>query len=358
MLGPYISALEHKLVTHPALVKGLDLDKRMDKLNGNNHDRKRLSDYSTFLETDYSRFDLSISGAYIKRVEKVFLALPYSHDPGYLSLLPWLEETRGISELGVSYNVVGTRCSGDAHTSICNGLINHFNTWLAMMELDPRDWVSFHEGDDGIIGVAAHVADQAVHNMHIMPLLGYQLKLDVYHDVSDTSFCGRYLYDSLEGCRSYCDVRRTLSKFHTICSDGDPQALLLAKMISYYCTDRDTPVVGVLSTVIIQLLLPIVSTRRLVRALDRMRLEYWFREKHKSHLMVRTSYPLVMPDAYLRASVANRSGISVAQQQLYESYYLSWLNLGHIPSEIHKLPGEWTVKSNMHVHGNPGDWVA
>jgi hypothetical protein len=357
MLGPYISALEHALVDHPALVKGLNLDERMQKLNGKNSVGKSLSDYPVYLETDYSRYDLSISASYIKSVERVFLSYPFLAEDGYLQLLGWLEETKGISEIGLTYDVTGTRCSGDAHTSIANGLINHFNTWVAMIELQPDDWVSFHEGDDGIIGVRSAVADQAIHNMHLMPVLGFQLKLDVYRSIDDTSFCGRFLVDSPYGVSSYCDVLRTLAKFHTITSDGDPEALLLAKMISYYCTDRATPIIGVLSCIIIQLLLPVVTTRRLMRALDHMKRSYWFRVKHKNEVMIRQEYPLVRADPYVRANVAMRCGIDIVTQLTYEKYYISWLDLGHIPGQVSKMPGSWEFKPNMHVHGSPVEWV-
>lgn len=357
MLGPYISALEHSLVNHPALVKGLDLDERMHKLNGKNVARRSLSNYPVYLETDYSRYDLSISASYIKSVERVFLSYPFLAEDGYLQLLGWLESTKGISEIGLTYDVVGTRCSGDAHTSIANGLINHFNTWVAMVELPQDSWVSFHEGDDGIIGVSQQYVDQAIHNMHLMPVLGFQLKLDVYRCIDDTSFCGRFLVDTPYGVSSYCDVTRTLAKFHTITSDGDAEALLLAKMISYYCTDASTPVIGVLSCIIIQILLPVVTLRRLMRAFEHMKRSYWFRTKHKNSLMIRKEYPLVRADAYMRANVAHRCGIDVVTQLVYERYYISWLELGHIPDQVTKIPGSWELKPNMHVHGSPVDWV-
>jgi hypothetical protein len=357
MLGPYISALEHKLIEHPALVKGLDLNNRMLKLNGLNKSRKSLSEYRYFLETDYSRFDLSISAAYIKSVERVFLSAPFFADEGYLRLLGWLENTTGVSEIGLTYDVLGTRCSGDAHTSIANGLINHFNTWLAMIEIPDDQWVSFHEGDDGIMGVVEGLEDQAIHNMHIMPVLGFQLKLDVHNDIGATGFCGRYLYSTIYGIKAYCDIRRTMAKLHTITSDGDAEALLLAKMISYYCTDADTPLVGVLAHVIIQILLPQVTQRRLLRALTHLKRDYWFAQKHKGDLMVRSEYPLRLADTATRASVADRCDIGIAMQYAYEKYYLSWLQAGFIPCQVDKIPDAWNFKHNMHVHGSPHSWV-
>lgn len=358
MLGPYVSQLELMMHNHPNLVKGMNLDVRASKLTFGEGRNAGLLNFNSYLETDYSRFDLSISSAYIKLIERLFLGLAYAHDDVFVEMLPWLENSRGINDLGLTYLVEGTRCSGDAHTSIGNGLINHFNTWLAMSELPDDTWCSYHEGDDGIIGVVDGYHDQAAYNLHIMPCLGFQLKLDAYFDIGDTTFCGRFLYNEESLVASYCDVRRTLAKFHTICSDGDPEALLLAKMISYYHTDHATPVVGVLATVIIHLLLPKVSERRLQRAIAHLSRDYWFRQKMRYDLMFRCKYVLTFASPGVRAAVARRCGMSVVMQQKFECYYISWLKLGHIPSSIDKIQSDWTFKDTMHVHGSPCDWVA
>lgn len=342
---------------HPNLVKGLDLKARELKLSGKNKTARSLTEYDCYLETDYSRFDLCISAAYLASVERIFLTCAFQGDSWLLDLVACLGTTRGINELGLSYNVLGTRCSGDAHTSIANGLINHFNTWLAFVELPPNSWVSFHEGDDGIIGVSSNYREQAIHNLHLLPVLGFQLKLLVHSNLDDATFCGRFLVNQLHGVDSYCDLRRSLAKIHTINSDGDPEALLLAKMISYYHTDKSTPVIGTLSTVIIRILLPKVTTRRLTRAMNHLKRDWWFAQKHKD-LVFRESYPLHQPELLVRALVADRCDIDIGLQYAFESYYLSWLELGHIPSIVDRLPGEWTTKLKMHVHGDPANWIA
>lgn len=337
-------------------MKGLNLLDREAKLSGVNKTAQSLTDYDCFLETDYSRFDLCISAAYLASVERIFLTYAFQGDSMLLDLVACLGSTRGLNELGLSYNVLGTRCSGDAHTSIANGLINHFNTWLAFSELPAAAWVSFHEGDDGIIGMSSKYRDQAIHNLHLLPVLGFQLKLLVHRNLDDATFCGRFLVSQLTGVESYCDLRRSLAKIHTIGSDGDPEALLLAKMISYYHTDRYTPVIGTLCTVIIKILLPKVTTRRLARAMNHLKRDWWFAQKHKD-MVHRESYPLCVPDPLVRALVADRSDIDIGLQYAFECYYLSWVKLGHIPSRVDKLPGDWTTKSDMHVHGNLSDWV-
>lgn len=143
VIGPTIAAIEHRLCAAPFLVKGIDCHARDRKLSSGH---RPLSSFSHFVETDYSRFDLSISLEYLQDVETVFLTA--NADEQFRNCYFLAFQTTGVNEIGLSYRVTGTRCSGDAHTSIANGLINHFNTWLVFQNLPPNSWVSFHEGDE------------------------------------------------------------------------------------------------------------------------------------------------------------------------------------------------------------------
>lgn len=336
-----------------SLVKGLSLDERNMRLRGRDSDGHLLFDgidsYDKFYETDYSRFDLSISASYIRCVERIFLASPFLSELDYHRMLPWLVQTVGLSDLDLTYTVLGTRCSGDAHTSIMNGLINHFNTWLCMSEVPRSSWVSFHEGDDALIASRGIPKDQVIHNLHLMPVLGFQLKLDVYDYVGDTSFCGRMVFENECVIDSHCDLIRTLTKFHTVCADGDAAALLLAKSMSYYHTDRSTPVLGTLCWVLITMLTPLVNPRRLRRAFDNLMSDYWFRQTHSCSL--NDDRPFVEPDVAARVNVSRRCGISIDMQHQYESYYKTWLEDGFIPTNIRALPLDSKFRPMMSLHG-------
>jgi hypothetical protein len=352
-IGPYVSSLEHACESHPALVKGMSLTQRDSKLAGSvdcGFVNDGLSSFNSFFETDYSRFDLSISAAYIRTVERIFLASPFLQHLDYHRMLPWLVQTVGISDLDLTYTVLGTRCSGDAHTSIMNGLINHFNTWICLNEYPANSWISYHEGDDALIATRGVCRDQTIHNLHFMPVLGFQLKLDVFNQVSDTSFCGRMLYENDCQLKSHCDLMRTLVKYHTICADGDAMALLLAKSMSYYHTDRATPLIGPLCTTLIKMLQPLVNPRRLRRALDRMMTDYWYRTVH-SDMLEHSCYDFIEPDIGSRVNVMRRCGLTVEQQMRIEEYYRGWLSLGHIPDSIDQLPVDSKFRPNMSIYG-------
>lgn len=320
---------------------------------------KKLLNYSCFIETDYERFDASISLEYLKNVEFLFLTMmfPYDEYPDYNIAMLRAQKTFGLNEIGLSYSISGTRCSGDAHTSIGNGLINHFNTWLCLSTLPKKSWVSYHEGDDGVIAVDLPYIDQAAYNLHLMPCLGFKLKMNKFNDVNAVSFCGRFLASDRDKLVDVCDILRTLSKIHTICSDGDPQSLTLAKMLSYYHSDGDTPIIGCLATVLIRLLHPQVSARRLTRALQHLKYDYWFRTKVRSADFDNIDFKFKDPTPCKRALVALRTGWSPGLQIAYENYYKSFLTLGFLPKIIHKLPHKWDFTVDSQMFGKVSEFV-
>lgn len=353
VLGPYISSLEHYYGKHPRLVKGLDIIKRNLKMS-------ELSGSHLFIEQDYARFDMSVSINYLLYVEYLFLTAPFQGPEHvlYRQALRLAMLVNGRSGLGYSYRVVGTRCSGDAHTSIGNGLINDFNNYIAFSTLPTGSWVAFSEGDDGIVGLRRDVVDQAIFNLHILPVLGFQLKLIVCKDLVYSSFCGRFLAESGSGITSYCDLNRTLAKLHTTTSCGDAMALLLAKCMSYYHTDAGTPIIGALVTSIIHVLLPVVTRRRLSRAVRRLHSSYWYRQKYGNVDYNSDRWPHLTVEAHLRAAVAIRTGYTPCMQMSYESYYKEFEVLGFIPDRINRIPHGWNLDGMSSVYGPVKDYVA
>lgn len=351
MVGPYVSAIEHRLINHPSLVKGLDLKQRDDKL-------KPLNDFDMFFETDYQRFDMSISKPYLEQVEYHFLTLCFSAPEHFLfRVAMWMaQNTLGRSDFGLTYRVVGSRCSGDAFTSIGNGLANHFNTWVCMRNLPPDSWVSFHEGDDGIMGVKKQFVDQVCYNLHLLPVIGFQIKIEIRKSLEFSTFCGRFLMAEKGVVHSMCDFYRTISKIHTICTYGDDQALALAKMMSYYHTDYDTPLIGIFAYVFIRLYRAKVSYRRLKRAISNLRRDLFHREKFQ-YWHANCGYTKPQAPHYKRAVVALRTNLTISQQICYENYYLSFIKLGYIPARIHKLPADWTLTEDSVVHGKVCEYV-
>lgn len=327
---------------HPRLVKGLSVEKRDLKMS-------ELISRNNFIETDFSRFDMSVSAPILRTFEHYWLVRYFDNpDSEYLKCLHLLLHTEGVSDIGLAYSVDGTRCSGDAHTSIGNGLLNDFLTWLCVGD----DVVHFHEGDDGVIGVDDDELDQVIYNMHLIPVLGFMIKIDIYSDLHQVSFCGRFLYHHAGRINSYCDVKRTLAKFHTICSDGDAESLLLAKSMSLHYSDHDTPIIGVLTGVLIQLLEKRVSDRRLKRAKQHL-----LAGAYAKDIIKFAHFSESKPSGAIRAAVALRCGYNPNMQLAYENYYKGFLQLGYLPEVIHRIPDEWDFDELSHVHGQVQDFV-
>lgn len=321
----------------------------------------------SFVEIDFARFDMSISYEIMLQFELFVLSSFFELDKDLIELLTCLTGallTKGVSEIGLFYMMMGGRCSGDAHTSIGNGLLNHFLTVTLLSGLPTDAWVSFHEGDDGLIGIKEGYEDTVMHMLSFFPCFGFQVKVDKYNSLEETSFCGRYIFSDRDKADSYADPMRTLAKFHTSCSDGDPQSLMLAKAISYYMTDAGTPILGALTASIIRILLPIVSESRLRRGLQHIAKERYLLTVTDSELNKLTKallqrirndkYPVVEPSAAARAAFALRTAITPGAQVRYEEYYKSWT---YIPATVDKIPVDWTISEDAHVHGNPGEWV-
>lgn len=320
-LGPYIAALEKASYDCPFLVKGLNLPQRHSKMTP-------LLSFKHFLEIDYSRFDMTLSAGWLREVEETILTynFPEEDHPMLYKALKLARNTYGIADNGWFYKVSGTRCSGDAHTSIANGLINAFNTWVTLRHLPLGAWTSFHEGDDGIIGVAEEFVGQAHFLTQNLASAGFTVKL-LYHDSLElASFCGRFFAEVDDKLTSYCDPIRTLAKFNTTLSALDSKQLLRAKALSYHHTDGRTPIIGQLCRTIIKLTEGVKMSRAVVKTEARNRWHHHFEDL--------TTYNDITTDERLRGPFALRTGWFLPTQQKHEAMVESWETLGFIPREI------------------------
>jgi hypothetical protein len=316
--GPFISTIEHAMVSVPWLVKGLNMDARETRM-------MRLFNFKRFIETDYSRFDMTLSADMIQQVEhsifrEIASLLGVDMTPELENCLALTLQTTGVSSSGIRYKILGTRCSGDAHTSIGNGLINRFNTWLCLRTLPDGSWDSIHEGDDGFIGVHEEYADAAVANLQFLECLGFSLKVKSTSVPHMVTFCGRHATMTANGVRTFCQPLRALGKLHTTISQGDALSLLVAKARSYQCTDGHTPIIGVWCTVVRQMYEHQAKAHLLNAEVqchwDRSRFDHGFR---------------LDVDESIRPEFELVSGISINEQLAAERYIRSWLDLGYIP---------------------------
>nr|UDY81058.1 MAG: RNA-dependent RNA polymerase [Lake Sinai virus 8] len=314
-LGPYFSAVEHRAVCLPFLIKGCDIQSRAERM-------RDLLGWPHYYEIDYSRFDLSISVELLSQFEHSWIALVYPPDshPLFWQTLVATLNTSGFSEYGVTYSLPGSRCSGDPHTSIGNGLLNAFLTWLITHD---KDSVYYCEGDDGIIASRQPILDE----IEIIPDLGFMLKIDHYDHVNDCSFCGMYLYEDHACLGMYSDPMRTLSKIHACCADGKPSNLIVAKALSLLNLNPATPIITAFCQHILRVVPSVLlnprNRNRLIATMKRV--APW-----THHLRVRCDVLCSEPSPTIRAAFALRTGISPALQVQYEAYLAS---LPYVPAK-------------------------
>lgn len=319
-----------------------------------------LAEYSGYVEVDYERYDQTIGADIIKIFEHHVLSTPFdrSNHPTFRHALDLTLNTRGVSDLGAAYAREGGRCSGDAHTSIANGLLNAFLTWFCLQKAKHMvEWRSVHEGDDGIIAIRNVSPSDVMGALGMLSLLGFRAKLKFTHDLSEVIFCGRRLVDTAQGMRDQADVIRSLRKYHTSMKEGDPRALLLAKSLSYNYTDRDTPLIGALSYAVCTVLKKETMARsKLRRALIIAKNERWVTSGRGENVWA--SYleelrpPDPPPEAY--AALCMHEGLSYSEVRMLEAEYMGWIDLGYIPETFSQVNLDWVAEMDGNaMYGDP-----
>lgn len=310
VLGPFVAAVEKQAKCCEYLVKGKNPEER----------GQYISQYwrHSVIETDFSRFDMTVSADFVKTVERSMFrrAFPEGLYPALDECLDLLPVMTGASSLGVLYSVAGTRASGDAHTSIANGVLNRFVIWASLRNMDPSTWVSFHEGDDGIIHCDSAVTQQICDYLAFAAFLGFKLKVVRPPSHEHANFCGRH---TCEEChREFCDLPRALSKFHITFKQGEPRSLLLAKALSYFATDAHTPIIGTMCDALIRHLSPQVSDRLMRRRLHAM-------SRYDRDRTIRGMHNTFMsPSACCRAAISNVCGWDPKLQVAWEAQLATW----------------------------------
>lgn len=337
-LGPYIAAIEHAALKAPFLVKGLTLRQRLVKM-GN------LVEYDHFLVTDFSRFDRHISTDILQIVEYFLLSFPFIQEfhPHFHEALILAQRTRGVAQGGITYLIDGTRCSGDAHTSIGNGLLNRFLIWLCLKAL-PRDaYISFHEGDDGIIAIKKEWVNQAYYNLQFLNVLGFSTKIEYVHGIENTTFCGRFIASTTAGMVDSADFFRALSKIHTTVSTLPAEALALAKALSYYHTDSNTPVIGAYCAMVIETLKHnprATKARNLRRALQHTRTQRWVDQTSTDKTLKRPLNARLVQssaDSTLFGIISHRTDVPLASLIAVHAFYNTCAAVCCIPNDLPKF---------------------
>jgi hypothetical protein len=324
-LGPYISAIEDASHVCEYLVKGKTMHQRDTAMAW-------LLDFPIWIETDYSRLDMTVNNTILTEVEiPIFEHVfhPQQHVL-FANALALLVSVFGYSPLGYFYEVEGERCSGDAHTSIGNGLDCAFFQWLCFRAFERESWRSAHEGDDGIVGLHKSMLDAAHVSYMQLATLGLKCKIIVQDQLEKVTFCGRLFSRTPLGITSHANVERCLGKFHITTSHLPPRRALLAKALSYWHTDHGTPIIGQLCHKIITLL---TITKADVKAFRNCYMDNFTRQRILSSINS-ADYNYVEPTAEARTAVSLYNDFDPDLQIAFESHIKRWAFIPSNPDQI------------------------
>lgn len=313
---------------------------------------QRFTKYSRYFETDYARFDRTLSRPILTGMQNYifFYIFPPPLHPLFHSLIEASVQIKGTSDCGIKYSTE-SRGSGDPFTSIGNGLINSENTFACLADID--GWDALHEGDDGFIGVDEEHADDVEAALDELVIFGFTIKISKHNQIDDASFCGRHFYTAGAEVLDHADILRSLDKFHTSVSNCKSQSLLLAKAMSYYHTDSNTPLIGILCYSLISVLRPKVSFsayKRSARVISSTR--YSVLDRVDFH--AKCAKPDITWQA--RLSCLRRTGIPISHQMQLEQAYLSMITRGEV-LVLPRILREWLIRPDGHIFGDPTDWV-
>jgi hypothetical protein len=213
--------------------------------------------------TDLSRFDGRVS-IVLRTLEKLamlrYFAIEYHKE--LAELMASQQNQRAYTKFGVKYGTGFTRASGSPETADFNSMDNAFMAYVSLRKTirDGRpvsaqeawDGLGIYGGDDGI------TADVDP-NVYVATCseVGQVLELDIVkRGESGVTFLARtYSLHVWHGATdSICDIGRQLSKLHVTPSlpiTVTPLQKLCEKLYSYYLTDRNTPIIGQLATMVV-----------------------------------------------------------------------------------------------------------
>nr|UQB76060.1 RNA-dependent RNA polymerase [Flumine noda-like virus 1] len=214
--------------------------------------------------TDLSRFDGRVSKI-LRALESMFM-MRWVHRDYAADLAELLASQRGQrakTRFGVKFDTGDSRLSGSPETAAFNTVDDAFMAYKALRKtkvkgeyltpLEAWNKLGIYGGDDGVtadVDPKAYVAACAS--------VGQKLEIVESPRGSDTvTFLSR-LYSRAVwygSPNSTCDVRRQLAKLHT-CASLPPSVSamqkLREKMTGFFLTDRNTPIIGALATLVVE----------------------------------------------------------------------------------------------------------
>lgn len=191
LVGPFTHAIEKDIFSSRFTVKGKNSLEQISMIH------ERMHGKLSFLCTDYSKWESSITPEVIDKIERILwdqYPSPYTWD--FHSWFVNHCKTNNLVARGkMTSKVHGVRMSGDMHTSLGNTFINIMLTDYIMTRLG-LTWDGFFEGDDGLIGLDVVISEEQLDAIRTIALeLGFTLTMECTSTLREATFLSRHIID-------------------------------------------------------------------------------------------------------------------------------------------------------------------
>jgi hypothetical protein len=201
--------------------------------------------HKSVIETDYSKFDGSLSRFLRMEVEQEIMKAAFNNDKALLALLKRDIQLPASTTNRVRYNTGYARNSGSQTTTVGNTLINAFVAYCALRTTIRQPSAALKKigpkfGDDGIDAIIP------AHMLKVAKDLGLSVKLEDRSTDEFVTFCGRY-YIMPRTCKhSIFNVSKALASIPIAFGDNKQtrKTHMKAKIEGYLAMDPETPVLS------------------------------------------------------------------------------------------------------------------
>jgi len=206
---------------------------------------KFCSERDRVIETDYSKFDGSLSRFLRIEVEQKIMKRAFNNDRALEALLKRDLQLPASTTSRVRYQTGYARNSGSQSTTIGNTLINAFVAYCALRLTQSQPSKAMQNigpkfGDDGIDAITP------AHMLKVAKDLGLSVKIQERNTDDFVTFCGRYYIMPKTHQHSIFNVAKALASLPIAFGADKNQRLnhLKAKITGYLAMDPETPLLS------------------------------------------------------------------------------------------------------------------
>lgn len=332
--GPIVTAMENVVYQHPAFIKHVPVAERPAYI------AKILGDFMHFGGSDFSSFEGSFKEEIIKVLFRAFVdhmlsRLSPAKRAFYMKELVRVSGKKKIGGIGITGYILALLMSGhmwtSLHNGVCNFTVQNFIFWKRGLK-----FVGVVEGDDGLFGFPSA---EDMPNSVDYSRLGFDVKLEYSDDLTTASFCG-IVFDVRAGVNT-TDPRDYLAscvalpwKYHCY-RRGKQLALIRARAMSYHYQYPGCPIIDALSSRLLALTAGID-----VRWVFNTDFFDWYNIEKLQDMPTRGHYPERPVAVTTRAIMAEKFGISIADQIAVEEFVRQWDGEQMFPEHFEKLFAE------------------